>query len=256
MLGTRMVLDDGRVYRYSKSGAAITIGKVCSIALQSAGLAIDNLCSAVSARTTAQWDAGTNTVIVATTASASTATHIYANRFNDGYVWMTDQAGEGQLLQIKSHGTSASGGSTRVAITAYEDDLLTVALTTASQVGLIKNLYDGVITHTGTTGGGPAVGVTPVAVGAANTYFWLQTWGPCPVLMGATLPLTGEQVICGNSTGGDTGLVFSAGTVYPAGATKYVNLLKTATYNPRIGVCITPATADADFGLVYLTLAP
>ncbi len=254
MLGTRMVLDDGRVFRYSKSGAAaITIGKVCGHQVIPANLGSDNLCSGAAARTTAQWDAGTHTVIVATTASATTAFHIYANRYDDGYLWVTDQGGEGQLLQIRTHGVSTSSGSTGVTFTMYDEDLLTVALTTASQYGLLPNIYSRVLTHA-VNGAGVAIGVAPIAVGA-NKYFWLQTWGPCPVLTGIKLPVAGDQVCVICNTGGTT-MDGVAGAVYPAGATQVISTVAKANNNTKIGYCLVPAVADADFSLIYLTIAP
>jgi len=253
-LGTRWVLEDGRVFRYAKTGAAaITIGKTVQAQTIPANLGIDNLCSGVSARTTAQWDAGTHTVILATTASATTSYHIYANRYNDGYLWVTDQGGEGQLLTVKSHGVSTSSGSTAVTFTIYDEDLLTVALTTASQYGLLPNLYSNVLTHS-VSGAGPCIGVTHIAVGA-NKYFWLQTWGPCPVLSGVKLPIAGDEVCAICNTGGTT-LDGVAGTIYPAGATQVISTVAKANNNTKIGYCLMPAAADADFSLIFLTIAP
>ena len=257
MLGTRLVLPDGRVYKYAKSGAStITIGRIVGAQAQPAGLIIDCLGSAVQARTTAQWDAGTHTVITATTSSATASNHISANRYDDGYLWVTDQAGEGQMLQIKSHGISTSSGSTSVTMTMYDEELLTIALTTASQFGLVPNLYSGVVIHTGTKAGGPALGVAPIAV-AASKYFWLQTWGPCPVCAGVALPVAGQPVIAINTTGTSTGATAQvAGSCYASNSTLFVNTYLLAAVNLNIGFCLVPPTADADFSLIFLTISP
>ena len=255
MLGTRWALEDGRVYHYAQAGGAITIGRVVGHIAKPSAFITDVTPSTATPRTTAQWDSGTRTISIATTASATTSIHVWPNRYDDGYMWVTDQAGEGQMLQVKSHAVSTSVADTDVAFTIYDEELLTVALTTATQFGLCENLYKNVVIHTGTTAGGPALGVAPRAVTSAY-YFWLQTWGLCPVKNGSVLPLAGEAVRVINSTGGDTALTGVAGSIYPAGATKLINNLATAYRNPVIGYCVAPAVADADYSLVYLTIAP
>jgi len=248
-LGTRLVFPDGRVYRYAKSGAAIAIGTVCGMAAYVAKHAIDAVVK--TARTTAQWDAGTNTVTVSTTAVA-TASIVYANRYDDGYIFGMDQAGQGQILQIKSH-TAGTTAASSPEFTIYDDDLLTVALTTASQVGIIKNLYDAVVTHLGTVNGGPALGVTPIAVSAANKYFWLQTWGPCPVIRGVCASVRGDVVVAANSTAAGDTFTGVAGSAYPAHSTMTIMSMKGK--HPFVGFNLVPSTADGDFDLIYLTIA-
>lgn len=253
MLGTRLAFPDGRVFRYAKcaAGAAITIGRIVGQAAPQATLYRDCVASGSQARTTAQWDDGTNYIYTCVTASASTSLHAYANRFDDGYLWVNDEAGEGQMLQIKSHAVSTSAGSTALKVTIYDEDLLTIALTTASQMGLVANLYNDVVIHLGDTGGGPALGVAPVAV-AASKYFWLQTWGPCPVMSGKIAMLAGQEVLA-PMTSGDTAQAV-AGSVYPAYSTDAAFTLTGA--HSAIGNCIVPATGDAEYALIYLTIAP
>jgi len=249
MLGTRLALPDGRVYRYAKSGAAIAIGRVCGSAMYVAKHAL--AANPTVARTTAQWDDGTNTIQISTTAVA-TASIVFANRFNDGYIWGQNAAGEGQLLQIKSHTAGTTAASTPT-FTIYEEDLLTIGITTTSELGIIKNFYDYVVTHTGTLAGGPAAGVAPIAVSAAAKYFWLQTWGPCPTIRGRIATLRGQSVIAANIATGDTA-AYVAGSVYPGYSTDAI-ATKTGIH-PLVGYTLVPSTADADFDLTYLTIAP
>jgi len=249
MLGTRLALPDGRVYRYAKSGAAIAIGTVCGSALYVSVHAID--ANPTVARTTAQWDAGTCTIQVSTTAIA-TANIVAANRYNDGYIWGMDGAGQGQLLQIKSHTAGTTAASTPT-FTIYEDDLLTIGITTTSELGIIKNFYDNVVTHTGTLAGGPVTGVSPIAVSAASKYFWLQTWGPCPTVRGRIATIRGRAVVVANVATGDTA-AFVAGSVYPGYSTDAI--LTQYGKHPPIGYTLVPSTADGDYDLTYLTIAP
>lgn len=252
-LGTRWVFPDGRVFRYMKCGASnITIGRIIGHAAMQATFSKDCKESGATARTTAEWDAGTHTVVLATSASASTSLQIYANRFDEGYVWINDETGEGQMFQIKSHGVSVSTASTGVTFTMDDEDLLTIALTTASEVGVIANLYKDVVIHITDAGGGPGIGVAPRAVTAAN-YFWGQTWGPCPVMGGKQQALSGAPVIA-CLTSGDTSAGV-AGSVYAPGASSDAARAKIATQSP-IGFCLVPATGDAEYTLIYLTIAP
>ncbi len=264
-LGTRWATPDGRVFRYAKSGGALTIGRAVGVIAKTSELRSDLVETGLQARTTAQWDGGTRTIITNTTATATTTLHAYPNRFNDGYVWVNDLAGEGQILQIKTHGVSASSGSTSLTLNIYEDELLTIAITTASQMGLVENLYSDVIVHPGITGSGIVLGVAPRGV-ASGKYFWLQTWGPCPVMAGPSTMVVGEQAIAGCTTGSTTALAMVPGSAYPANTTmQFVESTATTgstgyTVNmfmqPELGFVLVAATGDAEYALVYLTIAP
>lgn len=248
MLGSRHVLPDGRVFRYAQVSpySALTIGRAVGCIARSANLAKDGLVAGTAGRTTAEWDNGARTFIVATTSSATSGLHIEANNYDDGYLWINDEAGEGQLMQIKSHGVSTSLGTTAVTITMYDEELLTIALTTASQWGLVENMYKDVVIHTGAAAGGIALGVTTRAV-LAGKYFWLQTWGPCPVMRGPESLVVGEQVAVGNTAG-----TTAPGSAYPQDTTDGSSDFML----PRLGYSIVDATGDLEFALVFLTCAP
>ena len=64
--------------------------------------------------------------------------------------------------------------------------------------------------------------------------------------------VAGEPAVAGISTGTSTGLAMVAGSAYPANTTK-----ETRDYmQPEIGFVITPSTGNAEYALVYLTIAP
>lgn len=255
MLGTAMRLADGRSYRYAKAGGNITIGRVVGHVAIAYPPGRDCVPSTATPRTTEEWDEGTRTIHVATTASATTSLHLYANRFDDGYLWVNDRDGEGQIFQIKSHEVSGTAADADVALTMYDEELLTVALTVNTQIALQANIYKDVVVHTGTTSSGPALGVANRAV-TSGKYFWLQTWGPTPVLTGAVSLVAGQEAVVGNTTGGDTGLAFTAGSAYPITSTKLHNSDLQRILAPRIGWTVVPATTTGEYALVFLTCAP
>ena len=103
---------------------------------------------------------------------------------------MDTTPGNGIAYGIDSH--LANAGSAALVVNLAKDDPIQVALTTASRVGLIANPYaDVVITPAPATA--VVVGVPLVAAPIAS-YCWLQTWGPCPVLITGT-PGAGVAVV-------------------------------------------------------------
>ena len=229
-LGTRRA-HDGKVFRYAKcdTGTAIIAGDL----IQSA---------ANGGNTTAEYDC---TIATASTAGASIgyatlkSTGVTAaNAYKDGYYIVSDGTaaqGCGQMKKILSHtGATASGVSVPFTFT----DTLEVLISTSAKAGVVKNLYDDVI-DAPTTMTGVAVGVAPVAVPVATPYFWLQTWGLCPLLI-KTAMTAGTTVMRDASAAGSGGKASSGAASLAA---------------EKIGEAgwVTDTT---DNGFVYLNIAP
>ena len=179
-LGTKAVLPDGRVFYYAEnSGAAIT----------TAGQIVDGI-AAVGAHdgdlATAALAAGSLTV---TTTTSLTTTK---DQYKDGYLFVNDVAGQGEVYRVKSNTAVASAAGCE--ITIDESDGTRTALTSSSQFGLMYSPYKGVkiIDGDGTMTTGP-IGVTPIPV-TASYYFWAQTSGPAAVLSGAATFVIGDAV--------------------------------------------------------------
>jgi len=219
-LGTRLVLRDGRVFRYVKNGGvALVVGNVLSKAVAGADHIKDLVVAAIVA-------VGGTTVTV--TNGATTA--ITANMFRDGYLYMNDAAGEAHVYTIKSHNAAATGAV--VTIQLYDWCPVQVALAATSECGLCKSMYDGVIQA--------AVAVTAPVVGVAikaltiSYYGWIQTWGPASVLT------VGNVLI-----GAPVSLITTAGCAGPTAAVT----------TPPVGVVMAVAAAT-EHSLIFLTIAP
>jgi hypothetical protein len=214
ILGTRLVMGE-RVFHYAYAGGvALGAGKLVTPAGWNAGTLEVNKAVAAAAAV------GTKSVTV-TTAAAWTA-------LDEGFMVVNDQAGEGQVYKIRSSEANAST-ATSTDITLY--DPIETALTTSSQVELYTSPYydldlaDDVTDH--------IVGVPPIAV-TANYYFWLQTWGPAAVLVGATT--AAGDMLAPHTTDG---------SVYPAAA--YTSNI--------IGYALTAGTAS-EYNGAWLRIAP
>ena len=183
ILGTRMILPDGRVFRYSFSNGAVGAGKgvQSSIALanQDTDLAV-NSAAAVGAKS------------VSITFGTSPNTDVVANQYADGYLFVNDVDGEGQLYRIKSADTTDAhvaadvSASPEVDINLMDGDGIATALTTSSQVGLLANPYKDVIITPAGAQTARCVGYTATEV-ADNEYFWAQTWGEAALFVDGTL---------------------------------------------------------------------
>ena len=226
-LGTRLLHNDGRVFRYASASGALVAGNL----LQSA---------ANGGTTTLQKDlvVATSSAVGAYTGYATISVDtIAANLFTDGYYIVsvgTAAQGRGQIYQIKSHPVSAAAS---IAFTFYEP--VRVAITAgAAQVALTTNLYKAVIQAPITTPTGVIVGVAPIAVTTAY-YFWTQTWGIANVLV-QTATTAGTAVMRDVAAAGSVG-------VQAAGATSLAT--EVVGYAPSV-------TDTTDNGFVFLTIAP
>lgn len=171
-VGTRMVLPDGRVFRYAFSNGAAGAGTGVQ---SSAALANHDSDLAVSAAAAA----GANSVSVTLGGTAATV-----NQYANGYLFVNDVDGEGHVYRIRQHDAIGSGGTGTINL--MDGDAIDTALTTSSQVGLVVNPYMHVIPSPGGAQTGRTVGFAPAVV-ADNTYFWAQTWGEAAVLADGTL---------------------------------------------------------------------
>lgn len=176
-LGTRAMTRDGRVFRYCRAGA---VDLVAGNVLQGpADIPLHGNCAVKDT------PVGSTSILVTPGAIGGAA-----NLYEDGIAIVSTAPNLGQVMSIRSHGPITS--ATEFALNLSSDDPVAVALTTASKVDLVANPYAGVIQSPVTTLTGVVVGVAPVII-PANQYGWVQTWGPCGVLIDGT-PAVGMAV--------------------------------------------------------------
>ena len=179
-LGTRAVLPDGRVFYYAEnSGTAIT----------TAGQLVDGI-AAVGADdgdlATAALAAGSLTV------TTTTSLTITKDQYKAGYLFINDNAAQGEVYRIKSN--TAKSSAAGVEITLDEPDGIRTAFTTSTQFGLMYPPYKDIklMDNDGTMTTGP-LGVTTIPV-TADYFCWIQTAGPAAVLSGAAAFVVGDAV--------------------------------------------------------------
>jgi len=162
-LGTKLEVAD-RVFRYAYAATAsdLVAGRIAVAAAQDTGFGTVNL-------TIASTNAG------ALTLTCTSTTMAVVNTMADGYFYVADLTGEGQMYRIKSN----EAGTTGFKVVLY--DGLVSSLGSASVVGYVPNPYKSV-TLTAT---GKPMGVVPIAV-TSGYYFWLQTKGIANVLRADT----------------------------------------------------------------------
>jgi hypothetical protein len=159
-IGDRVVLPDGREFRYSKSAAACISGQGAEFTY--AGY------TAYTAIAVAQAVGDKEVTVAAATHAALTA-----DELRGGYIVIYDgSTNNTQFRGIIGNDSAAADAAFKV----YLDGPLTeaiVASTSASEV--FQNPYAAL--QTGTMNYNPKAGIPAVKVTAANTYFWVQVRG-------------------------------------------------------------------------------
>lgn len=204
-VGTRGSLPDGRVFFYGCSdGTGITRGKLAIATTLNLGTGHYNIAVA------AAQSVGDKSLTV-----DLTTTDTPENLYKDGYLWVNDVDGEGQYFRVVSHNELDTSDAGSV-ITFNLDRELKVALTTSSQVSVIRNPFQSLALST-TASTDYVAGVPLVSFGASGTrtlsaaeggtvtsistvFGWVQTAGPAAILIGDTSGL-GVPVMSGTAAG-------------------------------------------------------
>lgn len=198
-LGTRMLLQDGRAYRFGLNGAGAA----------TAGILFQSEVPDGNFDTQAVPDSTVNTAGNYTIRATLSANAIVVNLFAEGYA-VTEAAagaGEGYAYKITSHPLSAGTEDVTFNIATP----LKHTLNTSDKVTLIRHPGAQVIIH-------PAprtanlFGVAAGAIAAAS-YGWFAVEGPQPVLVVGTHVIGGGLAATGTVTGSPSGSVEAIGVL-------------------------------------------
>lgn len=235
-LGTKMIIGD-RTWVYAQMGSVVGVA--------------GNLYQSEVPK--AHW----NTVTV-DTARAVGATQISAtlgatatvkDEFDEGYVGIEDDAGEGFLYPIAraraagdANAAAASGGIQTVNLAPGYS--VQVALTTATTLSFFKHKLDEVIIHPSPATAG-IVGVAMRAV-TANYYCWLAIAGPTMVLAQGTLVITDQVIASASLNGAVTPRNYTLSEATP-------NTMDGTQELPSLGVCLNIG-ATTEYALIDLDI--
>ena len=179
-LGSRLLYGN-TVYAYGRLAAvAITAGKCVTHAA--------SIAHHFDLTPTAGVAAGETAISVETA-----GTDITLNQYANGYLYVNDAAGEGQMLRIKSNPAHDHSSDPSIVITCYDD--LATAITTSSRITLIPDPRSAQIVQAATTTGA-TLGVTVVDM-AASAYGWFSVSGPATILTSGTLVVGNHAVPLG-----------------------------------------------------------
>lgn len=192
-VGDRYVMGDGRVFRYAKAGNIVNVVKF--------GLKFyDRLANGIA-----------YTALLQTQAIGDTSIKVDAGAAG---CQAKDALRGGYVTFHVDYTTSVRGivGNTLADadgyVTIYLDAPLTVAMTTADRIEVLRNPYIDLRLCAGPSGGlagndyTSVAGLPNVTTAKANQYLWIQTWGPCFVNPhGSSLQAAGK-------TGGEQKVVF------------------------------------------------
>ena len=184
-LGAKLVYGNN-VYRYvGIGGTAVTAGKL----LQQPAVVSDHANMAA----TAAVAAGETAISVETG-----GTDITLNQYANGYLWVNDVNGEGQMLRVKSNPAHDHSADPSIVITCY--DALATALTTNSQLTLLADPSNDLIVapaaETGALMGATVIDLT------ADYFGWAVISGPAALLTVGTLVVGNAAVRSGGTAGG------------------------------------------------------
>lgn len=167
-IGDRVVLPDGREFRYAKSSAACISGQGCEFTATGAFGKYPIATVAKGGYQVTLADSGSSTVL-------THASVIAKDEFRGGYVVFHDVAAgnaDAQFRGIIGNDVSAINA----VVTIYLDGPLHKAILTNTFTEVFENPYAAL--RTGTSAALAKAGVPAVEVSAASMYFWVQKAGP------------------------------------------------------------------------------
>lgn len=249
-LGTRIVFDDARVYKYAHWVAAVTVGKLSAQDFSvTSTVSIDG--KFTDSAGTAKDDYGTDDDVIYLKDTDTFGTGDAANVYAGGYLSITDAAGEGYQYRVKENLVGGSDGIIKLVL--Y--DKLAAALDSETSCAIIGAMYKNLTINTAPGTDVITAGITARSVTAA--YFaWCQTWGVATVLADET-----AGTIAGGSIATTSDGVNGAAQMLSGGYTQASEALITSDFDfiplitePIIGYFLNTAV-DTEYTQIYLQLS-
>lgn len=187
-LGAVLDLPDGRRFRYAYNGGVILYKALMAV---SAGLEDKWESEVQTAKTAAVGDQDIPVLI-------TTGSSLAAGEWNEG--WLNVESGLagaiGDMYKIKSHTVHA----TAVTVTIEDVGGVRTALDANQVCTIVRSSYMAVIVAPAATIAGLTVGVPLVDI-PINYYCWLQTRGPCPLIVDTGMTLVHGEPVGYTATG-------------------------------------------------------
>ena len=224
-VGSKMVIEDGRTFRFANCGGTAAVnGRVFQALVPSAnGLteAVDVVAAGA----------------LSLTGVGSTGAGFAANLFRDGYFVADDSAQLDPIHQIRSHNEILVGSDVSTFVLRSE---MVDAIAGGEAISYIENPWRDIIITPSSGPTGMPCGVIVVAI-AANEFGWVATSGPTRVLEDLGNSISGEGTMVSENVAG------AVSVWIPDTDQGAVN-----TQAAPLGICIEEALADADKMIVWL----
>lgn len=186
-IGKKMVIEDGRAYRYCKnnSSTAIIVANLQQGAIPEVAKYGDQAVATLAAGVTVLTAVGADT------------TNLAAEELIDGYCWSEQPAQLGPAQRTKNNTLITQSAETGT-ITLYSP--LAIAIGSTDTISYIRNTWRNVIIAPASTETGLVAGVSVVVI-ATSGFGWLQTQGPCKIQTSGTPVITAHIIAAGAAAG-------------------------------------------------------
>lgn len=225
-LGTALWYPDGRHYRYALcGGTTLIVGNLT----QGKAVVSGDYTDVVTDVAPAIGDISLSLTTTTTTAAAY---------YNDGWVIVNKGAAleDGYIYKLKETGANivlaASAGNI---VYLNPEDPIRVAGTTAQEVGLIPNSFNGVVVSVATNATGQLIGVAQAPITNAK-YGFVQTFGMCAVNSAAS-QVVGDRLVNIAAAAGRVGIE-----------------AETSGVGAYIGEAMSVPTTAGEYGAIFLRL--
>ena len=220
-LGTRVSLSDGRVFRYAQFGTATTASRLVAVGsdsvLNAAATTGVGVLAPVSSNTTTDGTAGQKFI-------QFTLAGMTLNQLAGGYFHTADGAGEGYTYRIKGNTATSGPAAGDIRIELYEN--IEVEVGSGTLTFLMGSLYSN-LKECDVSGTESQIAGVTTAYHAANTYGWVQTWGPGSVEAGSAALVVNSILVADTATQGAL-MPLQGGVTAPATASYDVPIIASA----------------------------